>query len=91
MPKTAPTPAERALWGRKGGHTSWGNTTDRTARTAPARAALEQRFIDQAGGDAQRAANIRAAYYADLALRSAQARRRKSKTVRPGTDTGDAA
>ena len=49
--------------------------TDRSARTAPARAALAQRFLDEAGGDPVRAEHIRRAYYARLALKSAQARR----------------
>lgn len=65
------------LLGRLGAHTSWANTTDRTARTAPARAALAQRFVDEAGGDPIRAEHLRRAYYARLALLSAQARRRR--------------
>jgi hypothetical protein len=81
MPETAPpTAAERALLslaGRIGAHISWANTEDRTARTAPARAAMEQKFLDQAGGDAARCAHLRKAYYADLALKSAKARRKK--------------
>lgn len=58
-------------------HESWANTADRSARTAPARAALEKRFLDQADGDPVRAEHLRAAYYKRLALKSAQARRRK--------------
>ncbi|RYF60714.1 MAG: hypothetical protein EOO27_04830 [Comamonadaceae bacterium] len=56
---------------------SWGNTTDRAARTAPARNALEARFLREAEGDPLRAESIRRAYYKRLALRSAQARRRR--------------
>jgi hypothetical protein len=67
--------SERSILGRLGAHQSWANTTDRTARTAPARAALEQKWLDQAGGDPQRAASLKKAYYARLALKSAQARR----------------
>lgn len=67
--------AAAAVLGRIGAHTSWANTKDRTARTAPARAALEQRFLDQADGDPVRAAHLRKAYYQRLALKSAQARR----------------
>ena len=72
----ADTPAERALIGRLASEVSWGNTTDRSARTAPARAALERKFLDQADGDPVRAAHIRKAHFARLALRSAQSRRK---------------
>jgi hypothetical protein len=65
-----------SAWGRIGAEESWAKTTDRTARTAPARAAFEQRFLDQAGGDPVRAAHLRKAYFRRLALKSAQARRR---------------
>ena len=66
----------RQLIGRKGGHLSWANTIDRTARTAAARAALEQKFLDQAGGDPIRAESLRKAFYVDLALKSARARKK---------------
>lgn len=68
--------SDLVLAGRLGAHISWANTEDRAARTAPARAALEQRFLDEAGGDPVRAQHIKKAYYARLALKSAQARRR---------------
>lgn len=65
--------------GRYGAHVSWANTKDRSARTAPARAALEQKFLDQADGDPVRAAHLRKAHFQRMALRSAEARRaRKS-------------
>jgi hypothetical protein len=48
-------------------HQSWAKTVDRTARTAPARAALERKFLEQAGGDPVRAEHIRTAYYKRLA------------------------
>jgi hypothetical protein len=32
-------------------HQSWAKTVDRSARTAPARAALERQFLEKAGGD----------------------------------------
>ena len=64
-----------SLPGRIGANTKWANTTDRTAATAPARAALEQQFLDQADGDPVRAANLRKAHYQRLALKSVQARR----------------
>ncbi len=75
---TTPDPIQQQS-GSIGGHISWANTTDRTARTArtaPARAALEQTFLDQAEGDPVRAAHFRAAHYKRLALKSAQARRK---------------
>jgi hypothetical protein len=68
-------PTDRTNWGRIGAHVSWANTPDRTARTAPARAALEQKFLDRADGDAVRAEHLRKAYFARLALKSAEARR----------------
>ena len=67
-----------AMLGRIGAHTSWANTTDRTARTAPARAALEQKFLDEAGGDPARAAPLRKAYFQRLAMKSAAARAKKA-------------
>jgi hypothetical protein len=76
MPEVKPDPL-RQLAGSKGGHLSWFNTLDRTARTAPARAALEQRFLDEADGDHVRAAHLRKAFYKDLALKSAKARARR--------------
>ena len=68
--------SERSMLGRIGAETSWANTADRSARTAPARAALDQKFLDAAGGDPVRAAHLRKAHFARLALKSAQARRK---------------
>src|SRR5215472_748602 len=47
------TPSERSLRAAAGSHASWGRTADRAKRTAPARAALDQKFLDQADGDPQ--------------------------------------
>ena len=58
---------------------SWGKTPDRTARTAPGRAALEQKFLDQADGDPLRAESLRKAHYKRLALKSARARRGRGR------------
>lgn len=55
---------------------SWAQTPDRAARTAPARAGLEAKFLAEADGDPVRAAHIRTAYYTRLAIASAAARRR---------------
>lgn len=70
------THPESSQWGRVGAHISWANCKDRTARTAPARAARDKKFLDQADGDPVRAAHLRKAYFQRLALKSAQARRK---------------
>jgi hypothetical protein len=72
----AQDPRERALRAKIAAEMSWGLTRDRSARTAPARAALEQRFLDEAEGDPVRAGHLRSAYFARLALASATARRK---------------
>jgi DNA primase large subunit len=67
--------------GRIASYSSWGNTADRTARTAPARAALERKFLDQVPDHitdpmarALAAESIRQAYYLRLAAKSADSR-----------------
>jgi hypothetical protein len=70
------TQSERSFRAKIAVHTSWANTADPTARTAPARAALEAKFLAEAGGDPVRAGHLRRAHYARMALKSAQARRR---------------
>lgn len=70
------SPAERRLAAQTGAHQSWANTENRPARTAPARAALDAKFLAQAGGDPVRAAHLRKAHFYRLALKSAQSRRR---------------
>jgi hypothetical protein len=84
---SAPTASERKLVSSIAAHESWAKTTDRTARTAPGRAAMWQQFLDQAGGDPLRAEHLRIAYYKRLALRSAQARRK----AREATASAEAA
>lgn len=77
------TPAERRLAAQIAAHESWATTPDRSARTAPARAALMARFEEQADPDgtlppaerAQRAEHLRKAHFQRLALLSAQSRR----------------
>ncbi len=76
MPATA---SERSLRSRVASHISWSNTTDRAARTAAARAARDAKFLAEADGDPVRAAHLRSAYFARLALKSAQARRRAAE------------
>jgi len=81
---------ERSLRGRIGAYESWARTENRTARTAPARRALLDRFeveVDPSGElppaeRAKRAESARKAYFTRLALKSAQARRRASAAPR---------
>jgi hypothetical protein len=73
------TEAERSLAAKVAAHESWARTLNRSARTAPGRAALDQKFLDQANGDPVRAAHFRKAHFARLALKSAQARRKVSE------------
>lgn len=68
--------AERSLIASIAANESWANTQDRAGRTAAARAAHDQKFLDQADGDPIRAAHLRKAHFARLALKSAQARRK---------------
>ncbi|RAV11195.1 hypothetical protein DQP57_12020 [Mycobacterium colombiense] len=77
------TPAERKLRAKIAGHASWKNTTDRAARTAPARRAAAERFERQVDPEgklapserAQRAESARKEHMARLALKSARVRR----------------
>jgi len=75
------TQSERRLVAAIAAHESWANTLDRTARTAPARAALDQRFLDQAAGDPVRADHLRKAYFSRLALKSSQSRRKAKEAT----------
>lgn len=78
------TPSERTLRARIAAHESWAATPDPAARTAPARAAFLDSFERQADPDgvlepaerARRAAHLRSAHFARLALASALARRK---------------
>lgn len=72
---------ERSLISSLAAHESWAATVNRTARTAAGRAAFEQKFLDQAGGDPVRAEHLRKAHFKRLALKSAQARRRAKETT----------
>jgi len=77
-------PSERVLRSRVAAHESWAKTPDRAARTAPARKALLDRFereVDPKGEltpaeRAVRAEHARKAYFARLAFKSAQSRRK---------------
>lgn len=77
-------PVDRTAISRIAAFESWAATADPAARTAPARAAADARFerevdpegILPAAERARRAEAKRRAYFARLALKSAQARRK---------------
>lgn len=79
------SPAERVLHARVAAHTRWSHTGDRVAATEPARRGLQARFERQVDPDgvldpierAKRAESARKAYFADLARKSAAARRKR--------------
>lgn len=79
----AATASERALHASIAAHESWAHTPDRSARTAPARAALMASFERKVDPDgtmppderARRAEHARKAHFQRLALKSARARR----------------
>lgn len=73
--------AERSLRSSIAAHESWANTVDRNGRTAAARAAMDARFLAQAGGDPIRAEHLRKAYFKRLALKSAQSRRKAKEAI----------
>ena len=88
-------PDERVLVARIAAAERWGRTTDRTAATARARAALWQSFLDKADPDhvldmnerTKRALNLEKAHMTRLALRAAQARRREREAREAATTT----
>lgn len=81
--KMSSTPTERKLAAQIAAHESWANTSDRSKRTAPARAALMAKFELQADPEgkllpaerAKRAEHLRKAHFKRLALASAKSRR----------------
>lgn len=93
----AATPAERKLAASIAAHESWANTTDRSARTAKARAALMSKFEHQADPEgkllpaerALRAEHLRKAHFHRLALASAKARR-TAKTAKANAQKAEA-
>jgi hypothetical protein len=80
------TPAERSLRGQIAAHESWARTPNRSARTAKARKAADARFEDQVDPDrtlppaerAKRVEHARKAHFARMAMKAAQARRRRA-------------
>jgi hypothetical protein len=81
-------PAElRSLRSQIAAHESWARTPDRSARTANARQAMLEKFEHQVDPDqkltpaerALRAEHARKAHFKRMALKSAQARRRRAE------------
>lgn len=81
-------PSEKSLRARVAAHSRWAEVKDRTAATAAARAAAEDRFLREARekfGDLPpdelriRADHLRKAYFSRLALKSAQSRRKSAE------------
>ena len=69
------TARERSLRGKLAAYESWAKTPDRTARTAPARAALDRTFLDKVSPEitdpvarARAAESLRKAHFARLAF-----------------------
>ncbi|GAA2185018.1 hypothetical protein GCM10009785_35100 [Brooklawnia cerclae] len=80
-------PSERALVGRIAANERWAREPDRSAATAPARAAMLAKFEREVDPDgvltpeerARRAGHAKKAYFTRLALKSARARRRSKE------------
>jgi hypothetical protein len=80
------SPECRTLRAKIAAHESWAHTEDRPARTANARKAMLDKFEREVDPDgkltpaerARRAEHARKAYFSRLALKSAQARQRRS-------------
>lgn len=83
------TPAERRLGAQYAAHLSWAYTENRSIRTLPARLGLLARFERLADPDGEllpaerhkRAESLRKAHYADMARKSARARRLRKGSV----------
>jgi hypothetical protein len=83
MPR--PPSEDMARWGRIGADESWAHTEDRTARTAPARRAMLEKFEHAVDPDgkltpaerAKRAEFARKAHFQRLALKSAKVRKQR--------------
>jgi hypothetical protein len=84
MPESSDT--EASLRGRLAAFESWAKTDNRSARTAPGRAALLAKFEKQVDPDgtlppaerARRAEYVRRAHFTRLSLKSAKVRRQRA-------------
>ena len=89
-------PTTRRLAAQVAAHESWASTSDRAARTAKARAALQARFENEvdphrvldAEERARRVQHAKSAHYTRLALRS-HANRRKAAQLLAAADQAD--
>lgn len=89
MPEKGLTAAQRRLRAQFAANDSWARTPDRSARTAPARKAMLDKFEQQVDPDgtltpaerAKRAESARKAHFQRLAFKSAQARSRRKIVV----------
>jgi hypothetical protein len=89
--ENGPTPGERTLRAQLAAHESWARTPDRSARTAPARRGFRAKLEKQIDPDGtlppaerdKRVENAYSAHMKRMALKSAQARRRRA-TTHPG-------
>lgn len=83
-------PSDRALIARLAAHTSWANTADPVARTAPARRASLARFEREVDPDgkldpterARHAEHALRAHMVRMSLKAAQARKARAKPKR---------
>lgn len=90
----ADSPSERTLIARIAASERWAHTSDRAGATAAARQALLDRFereVDPEGvldpaERSRRAASAKSAFYARLSLKSAQARRARSRAAQLDTE-----
>lgn len=80
-------PNRHAVAGRIGAHAKWGRTADRAAATEAARKAAEDRWLREVRQEnpdidhrtaVKMAESRRKAYFARLAMRSAEARKRRA-------------
>jgi hypothetical protein len=79
-----PTPKICSLKARSAAYTSWANTEDPSARTAPGRAKFLDRFEEQFADlpepeRKRRAEHARKAYFTMLAAKSAEVRRARKR------------
>ncbi len=89
MPSSGLTPEQRSLHARIAAYSLHARVPDASAHTAPARKAFLDRFEREADPDgvlppeerARRAEYLRKAYFTRLALKSAQARRKKASAA----------
>lgn len=91
------TPVQRSMRARVAAHVSWSRTTDRAARTEPARRAALDRFERQVDPEGilddetrqKRALAAKRAYFQQLAYRSSRTRGRNHQARQGTADAAD--